>query len=104
MLCYLVGISFAVNQISQFNNLLQTYSLDSSKTILRYLKGTINFGINYGNENSSLRGYVDADWGSNLIDYGSYTGYVFILNGMLRNNELLHYRPQKQSIWQCLKL
>lgn len=51
------------------------------KHIFRYIKGTLDYGITYKKENNKLQAYSDADWGSNLSDRRSYSGYIFILGG-----------------------
>ncbi|KAL9405105.1 hypothetical protein Peur_002077 [Populus x canadensis] len=52
------------------------------KRILRYLKGTINYGIFYKkNENKQLIAYTDSDYAGDIADGKSTSGYVFILSG-----------------------
>ncbi len=52
------------------------------KRILRYLKGTTQFGLLYAKGNSSdLVGYSDADWAGDCNDYKSTTGYMFQIGG-----------------------
>ena len=52
------------------------------KRILRYVKGTIDFGIQFKHGNNlRLLGYADADWAGDLQDRKSTSGYVFFLNG-----------------------
>jgi hypothetical protein len=52
--------------------------LQAVKRALRYLKGTINFGIFYKKGGSeSLVGYADSDY--DLEDQKSTSGYVFML-------------------------
>ncbi|GBM26836.1 Copia protein [Araneus ventricosus] len=81
-------ILFAVNCLSQ----LQEHPTDAAwcalKKILRYLKGTAKMKINYKKCNlydSDLSLYVDADWGSNLNDRKSVSGYLI----MFCNNPIL---------------
>ena len=39
-----------------------------AKHILRYLKGTVDYGLKYeANQNINLEGYVDSDWEFPLI-------------------------------------
>ena len=39
------------------------------KHILRYLKGTVDYGLKYeANQKNNLKGYVDSDWTGNAID------------------------------------
>lgn len=46
---------------------------------MRYLKGTINYRINYRLGGDELIGFSDADWASDIDKRRSYTGYVFLL-------------------------
>jgi hypothetical protein len=53
-----------------------------TKHVLQYHKGTINFGITYGqDESTTIMGYIDADWGKHQDDYKSITSYVFKSRG-----------------------
>jgi hypothetical protein len=55
---------------------------NSTKTILRYLKGTSNYGLRYkDNSGSEITGYSDADWAGDTGDRKSTSGYVFIQAG-----------------------
>ena len=48
--------------------------------MLRYLKGTIDFGIYYdGNHDYRLYGYTDADWAGSVSDRKSTSGGFFCL-------------------------
>ena len=51
-------ITFAVAIVSQFNSNLNIIHWKVVKRIFRYLKGTANFGITYGNTNIKLEGYT----------------------------------------------
>lgn len=75
-------ITYAVGFLSQFNNCYSREHCEYVKRLLRYLKFTKNYGLKYtADGNSILEGYVDADWGANVIDRKSYTGYCFTLSG-----------------------
>ncbi len=52
------------------------------KHILRYLKGTIQHGITYTKQSSGeCVAYSDADWGRDLDDRKSTSGYLFVISG-----------------------
>ena len=53
---------FALNTLSQFLMDPRHVHLIAAKHILRYLKGTIDYGLKYeANQNINLEGYVDLD-------------------------------------------
>lgn len=54
------------------------------KWLMRYIKGTISYGLLYDNEfthNSKIVGYVDADYAADRDIRRSLTGFVFTLFG-----------------------
>ena len=64
------------------------------KWISRYLRGTSDYGLMFGGEvQDSVIGFVDSDYGGDLDNSRSTTGYVFTLGGHLyagdRYNNLL---------------
>jgi hypothetical protein len=51
-----------------------------AKRILRYLQGTLHYGVFYSSKDSiSLLGYTDSDWAGDTTDKRSTVGYVFQL-------------------------
>ena len=59
--------------------------LIAAKHILRYLRGTIDYGLKYKvNQNINLDGYVDSDWAGSTIDRKSTLGCYFSMgSGMI---------------------
>ena len=51
-----------------------------AKTILRYLKGTVDYSLCYQGYDLHLRGYTDADWEGDLDERKSTYGLVFLLS------------------------
>ena len=49
------------------------------KSILRYLKGTLDVKLCLGGMALTLKGYCDADWGGDVNSRRSTMGYVFFL-------------------------
>lgn len=71
-------ISFSVGVVSQFMDKPCESHLIAAKRILRYIKGTLNFGLLYQQHTPFLlTGFVDADWAGDLNDRRSTTGYCF---------------------------
>ena len=67
-----------MNTLSQFLIDLRHVHLIATENILRYLKGTFDYGIKYEvNQNINLEGYVDLDWAGNAIDRKSTSGCCF---------------------------
>ena len=49
-----------------------------AKHAVRYLKGTIDYGLKYGaNQKINLEGYLDSDWAENSIDRKRTSGCCF---------------------------
>ena len=71
-------IAYSVSILSQFMAKPCESHWKAAKKVLRYLKGTLNFGIMYTDEfDVELAGYSDSDWAGNPDDRKSTTGYVF---------------------------
>ena len=63
------------------------------KRILRYLKGTCNYGLLYRKDASAeLTGYSDADWAGDVGDRKSTSGYIYLLGGAA-----ISWKSSKQS-------
>ena len=71
----------------------------AAKKVLRYLKGTMNFGLLYTDKfDVQLAGFSDSNWVGNPDDRRSTTGYAFNIgsksyHGAARNNQLFLYHP-----------
>eukprot|EP00794_Sanderia_malayensis_P015600 gene15600-biopygen13309 len=73
-------IDQALGSVNQFSSNPRHEHWKSSKRILRYIKGTVNWGILFDGTketNAQLGGFVDADWGSNPNGRKSRSGYIF---------------------------
>ena len=74
-ICYVVGL------VSRYqSNPGQKYWM-TVKRILRYLYGTSDYMLCYqGKKDLRLIGYSDADWGGDIDQFKSTSGYAFLLN------------------------
>lgn len=71
-------IVYGVGLLSRYMEMPRESHWQAVKRVLRYAKGTLNFGLFYAyGENSKLMGYSDSDWGRDLEERNSTTGYVF---------------------------
>nr|DAD19628.1 TPA_asm: hypothetical protein HUJ06_021091 [Nelumbo nucifera] len=75
-------IMFSVSLISRYMAKPIELHLQAAKRILRYLKGTANYGILYkkGGEEEELLTFSDSDYAGDIEDCKSTSGYVFILS------------------------
>ncbi|CAL2257015.1 unnamed protein product [Prunus armeniaca] len=72
---------YVINLISRFMERPTELHLNAAKRVLRYLKGTVRFGLFYrkgGKE--ELIGYTDSDYVGDQDDRKSTFGYVFMLS------------------------
>ena len=87
-------IAFVVGQLSCYNSDRQIGHLRIAKQVLRYLKGTITLGIEWGNNPAGYRsggkygelgvvGYADSSYAGDLEDRKSITEYYFFLSGAI---------------------
>ncbi|CAL1402124.1 unnamed protein product [Linum trigynum] len=74
---------FLVCLLSRFMEAPTRQHLLAAKRVLRYLKGTVSYGIWYGRKagDGSLVGYIDSDYARDSDDKKSTSGYVFFLAG-----------------------
>lgn len=75
-------VSFAVSNVSRFNNCYGKPHWTAVKRILRYLKGTSDTKLEFSKtKNNTVVGYCDADWANDGDDRRSVTGYIFKSGG-----------------------
>ncbi|TPX55755.1 DNA-directed DNA polymerase, partial [Powellomyces hirtus] len=79
MICTRPDIAVAVSMLSRFASNPSPQHLQAAKRVLRYLRGTSTYSLCIGGNNVTLHGYSDADWGNNIIDRRSITGYLFCI-------------------------
>ena len=73
-------ISYPVRVVSRYMSNPNKPHLDAVKRILRYVKGTINFGILYNEtKDCQVMGYCDVDYARDCGTRRSTTGYFFSL-------------------------
>ena len=75
-------ISYAVGNLAKFSSKPAKIHWMALKHMLRYLKGTMHYGISYKREESNnCVGFSDADWAGNINDRKSTSGYLSQISG-----------------------
>ena len=81
-LMYLIAtkldIQFPVSVLSRFMHCATEIHLNAARRILRYIKGTVDFGVKFEScQSFKLCGFSDSDWGGDVDDMRSTSGYCF---------------------------
>lgn len=86
-------LSFAVGVVSRFMEKPTTKHLQAVKGILRYVKGTVDYGLVYlkGKNEVKICGYSDSDLAMDVNDRRSTSGMAFYIN-----ESLVTWTSQKQ--------
>ena len=86
-------ICFAMNTLSQYLVQPRRVHLVAAKHVMRYLKGTIDFGLYYDNSHEyRLYGYTDADWAESISNKKSTSGGCYTLG-----SAMISWFSRKQS-------
>lgn len=82
MVCTRPDLAHAVSVVSRFMVQPRKEHWIAVKRIFRYLKGTSDIGLVYGDKDPRLvTGYSDSDYAGDVDSRRSMTGYVFTLGG-----------------------
>lgn len=86
-------VTYSVHRASQFMHAPTTDNWVLVKRILRYLKGTSNYGLFFSKSlNTHLNVYTDADWASCVDDRKSTSGYAIFMG-----KNLVSWSSKKQQ-------
>nr|XP_027109057.1 uncharacterized protein LOC113728902 [Coffea arabica] len=91
--CIRPDIAYAVNILGRFTSKPSYDHWNAIVHVMKYLKGTINYGLHYKNYLAILEGFNDANLNSQSGDSLSTTVYIFILGGAT-----VCWRSKKQHI------
>ncbi|XP_031280235.1 uncharacterized protein LOC116138690 [Pistacia vera] len=87
-------LSFPVNKLKQFLSAPITLQWQACKRILRYVKGTLDYGLHFQLTRSLyVECYAIADWGSNLEDRRSTSGCCVYMGP-----NLVQWSSRKQQV------
>lgn len=79
-------LCYAVGYLSRYQENPSEEHWATLKKVLRYLQGTKGLIMKYvkaGNNVAPLVGFVDSDWGSDVVDRKSQTGFMFKVYGSI---------------------
>ncbi|KAK9678974.1 Reverse transcriptase (RNA-dependent DNA polymerase) [Popillia japonica] len=87
-------LCFSVTYFSQFQSCYNSNVWQYLKQVLRYLKGTENYGLYYAKSkvNDVICAYVDADFANNVDDRKSLTGFMLKVF-----NNVVFWKTKKQA-------
>jgi hypothetical protein len=74
-------IAYVINKLSRFVSNPGSEHWRALEWVMRYLVGTMNYGIHYSGDPKVLEGYSDANWISDADELKATSGYVFTLRG-----------------------
>ena len=76
--CTRPNILFGIVQVNRYMEVPTMTHLKTAKRILRYLKGTLDYGLLYSPyKDFKLVGYSDSDWARDTDDRNNTIGFVF---------------------------
>lgn len=71
-------ISYAVGALARYNNNPGKAHWQAVKRVMRYLKGTINYKLQFTRDSKDyIEGFSDADWAGDVDDRKSTSGYIY---------------------------
>ncbi|XP_059068493.1 uncharacterized mitochondrial protein AtMg00810-like [Cryptomeria japonica] len=95
-LMYLINtrpdIFYVVNALSRFMCEPKQLHIVAPKHILRYLRGTIGYGLKYKEVDLNLYGYTNSDWAGSVVDRKSTSRCCFSLG-----SAMISWFSRKQS-------
>ena len=87
-------LQFAVSLLSRYMSKPTTLHLQAAKRVLRYLRGTMDYGIWYKRGGAGeLQVYTDSDFAGDIDSRKSTSGYVFLMD-----NAAVAWLSKKQPI------
>src|SRR5438105_2553811 len=86
-------IAFAVSKLSWFTSNPGDDHWRAHERVMRYLLGTMNYGLHYSEDPAVLEGYSDSNWISDADEIKATSGYVFTFGG-----GAVSWRSCKQTI------
>lgn len=109
MMCSYPNIAQAINVLSRFMMDLGREFWDEVKQLLKYIRGTLGVGFNFGlnDDKVNIIGYIDSDYVDNLDNRRSTIGYIstmlVVLSIEKHNGNLQQLCHQKSRLYKSYK-
>ncbi|CAN0876461.1 Secreted RxLR effector protein 161, partial [Linum grandiflorum] len=78
---YFLSQHHYVNKLSRYTSNPNEDHWKALIRVLRYIKGTADWGLKFTGHPTVLEGYCDANWVTSKDDVSSTSGFVFTLGG-----------------------
>lgn len=87
-------LAYCVSVVSRFMHCPSKLHLGAAKRILRYVSGTLSYGLWYSSKaDGILKGFTDSDWAGELDGRKSTSGYVFNIG-----SAAITWKSKKQEV------
>ncbi|PKU72621.1 Retrovirus-related Pol polyprotein from transposon TNT 1-94 [Dendrobium catenatum] len=104
-------IAFATNRVCQHMQSPTEQDFKELKRLLRYIKGTLSYGLPITTGSLELRSYSDADWASNTTDQKSVSGFCtfigpqpHLLDGQKASNRCQIIHRSRVPVSLCCRI
>ncbi|GBM37212.1 Retrovirus-related Pol polyprotein from transposon TNT 1-94 [Araneus ventricosus] len=87
-ICTRPDIAYSISKLSQYLTCYDKSHWLAAKRVLRYLKKTINFGLDFELDDKVVYGYSVTDWGNSQEDRKSY---------LMLSNSVISWESRKQK-------
>lgn len=94
--CTRPDIAYVCSKLSQYNTCFNKTHWLAAKRVLRYLLGTIDYGLTYRKGGSTVEISSDADWAGDIVDRRSYTGLISKFG-----SSVINWESRKQQTVAC---
>ncbi|GAA0144242.1 transmembrane signal receptor [Lithospermum erythrorhizon] len=94
-----LDILYVVSVLSRFMNCANGANLKAAKRVIRYVKGTLNFGVKFCSSQSfELQGYSNCDWAGSF-DMKSTFGFCFTFESTAEAEVIAATSAVNHTLW-----
>ncbi|XP_035840354.1 secreted RxLR effector protein 161-like [Helianthus annuus] len=93
MRCTRPDLAYVVSRLSRYTSNPSTDHWKAITRVLRYVRYTRDYGLQYTRDPAVIEGYTGANWTSDIKDHRSTSSYVFTLAGAA-----IAWKSSKQTV------